>query len=177
MEANTADGYQCKSVDVHTGLITFDNGYSATHDLIIGADGIGSTVRGILGISIKKRPAESTCLHANVVTEDAVAAGFVDFSQDSALQFWGGHGELWDKIVLSPCRSGKLLSYYCFFPRDKGGAYVNHSWGGEDRSVDELLAPFPQLDAQVRGHLSLGKEIQPWRLWMQYVLLVLRRLE
>jgi salicylate hydroxylase len=44
---------------------------------------------------------------------------------------------------------------------------VNHSWGEPDRPVGELLAPYPQLDAQVRGHLALGQEIQPWRLWMQ----------
>ncbi|GIJ83166.1 hypothetical protein Asppvi_001685 [Aspergillus pseudoviridinutans] len=157
--------HKCQSIDFRTGLIEFDNGETANHDLIIGADGIGSAVRGILGIWPDKRPAESSCLHANVVTEDAIAAGLVDFSEDNALQFWGGHGEAWDKIVLSPCRGGKLLSYYCFFPREKGD-YVNHAWGGHDRSVDELLAPYPQLDAQVRGHLALGKEIQPWRLWI-----------
>lgn len=147
-------------------MIEFENGSSVNHDLIVGADGIGSAVRGVLGIRPEKRPAESSCLHANVATEDAIAAGLPDFSQDNALQFWGGHGEIWDKIVLSPCRGGKLLSYYCFFPRDKGD-YINHVWGEPDRPVEELLAPYPELDAQVRGHLALGKEIQPWRLWMQ----------
>lgn len=148
-------------------MIEFENGVVAHHDLIIGADGIGSAVRGILDISPDKRPAESSCLHANVLTKDAVAAGLLDFSKDSALQFWGGQEETWDKIVLSPCQGGKLLSYYCFFPREKGD-YINHAWGGEDRPVDELLAPYPWLDQQVRGHLALGKDIQPWRLWTQY---------
>lgn len=147
-------------------MIEFENGESVKHDLIVGADGIGSTVRGVLDIWPDKCPAESSCLHANVLAEDAIAAGLADFSKDSALQFWGGQGEHWDKIVLSPCRGGKLLSYYCFFPREKGD-YVHHTWGEEDRSVEELLAPYPQLDAQVRGHLTLGKEIQPWRLWTQ----------
>ncbi|KAJ6078758.1 hypothetical protein N7467_008511 [Penicillium canescens] len=157
--------YQCKNIDLNTGLIEFENGWSVNHDLIVGADGIGSAVRGVLGIWPERRPAESSCLHANVVTEEAIAAGLPDFSHDNALQFWGGHGEIWDKIVLSPCRGGKLLSYYCFFPREKGD-YVDHCWGEPDRPVEELLAPYPQLDAQVRGHLALGKEIQPWRLWM-----------
>ncbi|TGO08451.1 hypothetical protein BTUL_0208g00020 [Botrytis tulipae] len=156
--------YQCKSIDIHAGLIEFENGEVASHDLIIGADGIGSAVRGIIDIWPDRRPAESSCLHANVLTEDAIAAGLVDFSKDNALQFWGGQGELWDKIVLSPCRGGKLLSYYCFFPREKGD-YVNHTWGGADLSVDELLAPYPRLDPQVRGHLTFGKEIHAWRLW------------
>ncbi|QPC77751.1 hypothetical protein HYE68_008503 [Fusarium pseudograminearum] len=147
----------------------FENGRIVKHDLIVGADGIGSTVRGILEIWPKRQPADSSCLHANVSTEDAVAAGLVDFSKDQALQFWGGQGELWDKIVLSPCQGGKLISYYCFFPRDKGD-YIQHSWGGENRPVEELLAPFPKLDPQVRAHLALGKDIQPWRLWKQQMM-------
>lgn len=114
----------------------------------------------------EKRPAETSCLHANVLTEEAVSAGLTDFSQDSALQFWGGQSTGWDKIVLSPCQGGKLLSYYCFFPREQGD-FVNHTWGEKSRSVEELLKPYPTLDPQIRGHLALGKDIQPWRLWMQ----------
>jgi salicylate hydroxylase len=134
--------------------------------LIIGADGIGSAIRGMIGIHLDKRPSESSCLHGNVLTEDAIAAGLVDYSQDSALEYWGGQEGKWDKIVLSPCNGGKLLSYYCFFPRDKGD-YVNHSWGAEDRPVEELLAPYPELDPQVLAHLAISTEIQPWRLWIQ----------
>ncbi|KAL0935874.1 salicylate hydroxylase [Colletotrichum truncatum] len=157
--------HKCKDIDLSTGGIEFENGYSAKHDLIIGADGIGSAVRGLIGVRPEKRPADSSCLHANVLTEDAVKAGLVDYSQDSALEYWGGQEGKWDKIVLSPCNGGKLLSYYCFFPRDKGD-YTNQAWGVEDRPVEELLAPYPELDAQVRAHLAIGMDIQPWRLWM-----------
>ncbi|GJC80538.1 FAD-dependent urate hydroxylase [Colletotrichum liriopes] len=157
--------HKCKNIDLSAGKVEFENGYSTTHDLIIGADGIGSVVRGFIGIRPEKRPADSSCLHANILTEDAVKAGLVDYSQDSALEYWGGQEGKWDKIVLSPCNGGKLLSYYCFFPREKGD-YVNQAWGVEDRPVEELLAPFPELDKQVRAHLAIGKDIQPWRLWM-----------
>jgi salicylate hydroxylase len=139
---------------------------TAQHDLIVGADGIGSVVRGILGIHPAKKPSDSSCLHANVLTEDAVRLGLVDYSQDSALEYWGGQEGKWDKIVLSPCNGGKLLSYYCFFPRAVGD-YTSQSWGSEDRPVEELLAPYPGLDEQVRKHLGIGHEIQPWRLWVQ----------
>lgn len=153
-------------MDIAAGKVSFENGHSATHDLIIGADGIGSAVRGLIGVKPAKRPADSSCLHANVLTEDAVKAGLVDYSQDAALEYWGGQEGKWDKIVLSPCNGGKLLSYYCFFPRDKGD-YTNQAWGVEDRPVEELLAPYPELDAQVKAHLAIGMDIQPWRLWMQ----------
>lgn len=119
----------------------------------------------MLGIWPEKKPADSSCLHTNVLTEDAVKAGLVDYSQDSALEYWGGQEGKWDKIVLSPCNGGKLLSYYCFFPREQGD-YSTQTWGAEDRTVDELLKPYPQLDRHVFSHLAIGKEIQPWRLWV-----------
>lgn len=156
---------QCRDINMSTNTITFENGVTAQHDLIVGADGIGSAVRGILGIRPEKRPSDSSCLHANVTTEEAVRLGLVDYSQDSALEYWGGQEGKWDKIVLSPCNGGKLLSYYCFFPRDQGD-YSNQAWGAEDRSVEELLKPYPALDRQVFSHLAIGKEIQPWRLWV-----------
>lgn len=101
-----------------------------------------------------------------MTTEEAVKAGLVDYSQNSALEYWGGQEGKWDKIVLSPCNGGKLLSYYCFFPREKGD-YSGHTWGADDRPVEELLAPYPELDRQVLAHLGIGKEIKPWRLWVQ----------
>ncbi|KAI1615897.1 hypothetical protein EDD37DRAFT_675728 [Exophiala viscosa] len=157
--------HQCHHIDLQTGVITFRNGTSAQHDLIIGADGIGSVVRGVIGIQPDKTPSDQSCLHANIDTEEAVKAGLVDYSQDSALEYWGGQEGKWDKIVLSPCNGGKLLSYYCFFPRTMGD-YTNHTWGSEDRPVEELLKPFPNLDSQVLAHLKIGKDIQPWRLWV-----------
>ncbi|TVY35028.1 FAD-dependent urate hydroxylase [Lachnellula occidentalis] len=157
--------HACQSIELETGRITFKNGVTVTHDLIIGADGIGSVVRGMLGIHPLKKPSDSSCLHANVNTEDAVRLGLYDYSKDSALEYWGGQEGKWDKIVLSPCNDGKLLSYYCFFPREVGD-YINQTWGGEDRPVEELLAPFPDLDPLVKAHLAIGIEVRPWRLWV-----------
>ncbi|RGP59201.1 salicylate hydroxylase [Fusarium sporotrichioides] len=157
--------HKCSSIDIPNGTITFENGVTAKHDLIVGADGIGSVVRGILGIHPEKKPSDQSCLHCNVTTEEAVKAGLVDYSQNSALEYWGGQEGKWDKIVLSPCNGGKLLSYYCFFPREQGD-YTTQAWGSDSLPVEDLLKPYPQLDSQVLGHLAIGKEIQPWRLWV-----------
>ena len=155
--------HKCQSIDTNTGAITFTNGITASHDLVIGADGIGSAVRNAIGIHPEKRPADSSCLHANVNTEQAVKLGLVDYSRDSALEYWGGHHSAY-KIVLSPCNSGSLLSYYCFFPRAKGD-YAEQKWDA-DAPVEDLLAPYSDLDRQVFNHLAIGKEIRPWRLWV-----------
>jgi salicylate hydroxylase len=152
-------------VDTATGEIKFVNGVSVQHDFIIGADGVGSVVRKSIGLNPEKRPSESSCLHCNVMTEDAVRLGLLDYSLNSALEYWGGQEGKWDKIVLSPCNGGKLLSYYCFFPREMGD-YSAQTWGGDDCPVEELLSPYPNLDAQVKSHLAIGKEIRPWRLWI-----------
>ncbi|KAJ5560757.1 hypothetical protein N7535_008954 [Penicillium sp. DV-2018c] len=157
--------HRCRDIDLETSTIVFENGEVITHDLIIGADGIGSAVRKVLGIIPEKRPSDQSCLHTNVTTEDAVRLGLVDYSKNSALEYWGGQEGKWDKIVLSPCNGGKLLSYYCFFAREHGD-YSTQSWGAEDRPVEELLNPYPELDRQVFGHLQIGKEIKPWRLWV-----------
>ncbi|EXJ55323.1 salicylate hydroxylase [Cladophialophora yegresii CBS 114405] len=160
--------HPCRDIDFKTNQIIFKDGsISPPCELIVGADGIRSAVRGTIGIQPKKQPSNQSCLHANVSTEEAVKAGLVDYSQNSALEYWGGGGQegKWDKIVLSPCNGGRLLSYYCFFPREIGD-YVNQQWGGEDRPVEELLAPYPDLDPHMKAHLAIGKDIQPWRLWI-----------
>ncbi|KAI5467234.1 hypothetical protein BGZ63DRAFT_477235 [Mariannaea sp. PMI_226] len=157
--------HKCQDIDLETGVITFEDRDTVKHELIIGADGIGSVVRGIIDIHPAKKPSESSCLHANVTTEEAVKLGLVDYSKHAALEYWGGQEGKWDKIVLSPCNGGKLLSYYCFFPRAVGD-YTNQTWGADERPVEELLAPYPELDIQVRSHLAIGKEIKPWRLWV-----------
>ncbi|KAJ5889294.1 hypothetical protein N7504_010104 [Penicillium tannophilum] len=157
--------HRCSSIDLETNVIEFGNGYSAKHDLIVGADGIGSVVRGILGITPERRPSDQSCLHANVDADEAAKLGLANYSDDSALEYWGGQEGKWDKIVLSPCNGGKLLSYYCFFPREQGDN-TNQTWGAEGRPVEDLLKPYPALDRQVFNHLAIGKEIQPWRLWV-----------
>jgi salicylate hydroxylase len=155
---------KCQEIDLECGVITFTNSKTATHDVVVGADGIGSTVRRILGINPEKRPAASSCLHANVDTATAVKLGLVDYSQNSAIEYWGGH-HTHNKIVLSPCNGGRLLSYYCFFPREKGD-YATQAWDDADATTEELLSPYPDLDGQVRKHLEIGVVVRPWRLWV-----------
>ncbi|RYP14194.1 hypothetical protein DL765_006555 [Monosporascus sp. GIB2] len=161
--ANLVVNHKCSDVNMETGEITFTNGQKVKHDVVIGADGIGSAVRKIIGIQTVRRPATCTCLHANVDTEKAVKLGLIDYSKNSALEYWGGYDTHY-KIVLSPCNGGKLLSYYCFFPREAGNLEAQ-TWD-QEATVEELLAPYPDLDRNVFRHLEIGYEVRPWRLWL-----------
>ncbi|KAJ5465567.1 hypothetical protein N7530_009354 [Penicillium desertorum] len=136
--------HRCRDIDLRTSTVVFENGEVVSHDLIVGADGIGSAVRGIIGITPEKRPSDQSCLHTNVRTEDAVRLGLVNYSENSALDF---------------CRTTASSRARKETTRHKRG-------GAEDRPVEELLAPYPELDRQVFNHLKIGTEIKPWRLWV-----------
>lgn len=86
-----------------------------------------------------------------------------DYSVNSALEYWGGKDI--SKIVLSPCNNGELLSYYCFFPREKGD-FSSQNWNTAEASTKELLAPYPDLDPALREHFKIATDIRPWRLWV-----------
>lgn len=88
--------------------------------------------------------------------------GLTDLSPNSAIEFWGGAGI--DKIVFSPCRSGEIHSFYCFFPTalsDHGGEGWNYT-----ASREQLLAPFPKLDPKLRALFANSRDIKPWRLFV-----------
>ncbi|RSL55509.1 hypothetical protein CEP53_007054 [Fusarium sp. AF-6] len=77
---------------------------------------------------------------------------------ENAIEYWGGYNTHY-KIVLSPCNGGRLLSYYCFFPREASDL-AHQSWD-QAATVEELLAPYPDLDRQVFKHLEISYKMMP----------------
>ncbi|KAA8571163.1 hypothetical protein EYC84_000506 [Monilinia fructicola] len=146
----------------HSGLITFDNGLQAKHDLIVGADGIGSQVRKTLGIVPDRELSTSTCLHCIIETEDARKLGLRDLSPNSAIEFWGGQGIR--KIVFSPCREGEVHSFYCFFPTSES-LHAGEGWN-INLTVGDILRPFPDLDPELLALFKNSTDVKPWRLFV-----------
>lgn len=68
-----------------------------------------------------------------------------------------------NKIVYSPCREGEINSFYCFFPTEQS----NHATEGwrESATVEQLLAPFADLDPDLRALFANSEDIKPWRLF------------
>ena len=154
--------HRCQTIDHETGTITFTNGVIAQHDMIIGADGIGSAVRRTLDITPSRKQSTSTCYHCVIDTSEVLRLGLLDLTPNSAIEFWGGVGI--GKIVYSPCRAGEINSFYCFFPTDKSD-HAGEGWNHE-ASVEELLAPFGDLDPRLQALFRHSRDIAPWRLFM-----------
>ncbi|KAH8649720.1 hypothetical protein BGZ60DRAFT_389662 [Tricladium varicosporioides] len=154
--------HRCTEIDHEKGIVTFANGNIAQHDLVIGADGIGSQVRSTLGIVPDRKQSTSHCYHCIITTEDVKRLGLLDLTPSSAIEYWGGQGI--DKIVYSPCREGELNSFYCFFPtalsKNPGEGWNHHI------SMEELLAPFETLDPRLLALFRNSEDIKPWRLFV-----------
>ncbi|OAL23606.1 hypothetical protein AYO22_06183 [Fonsecaea multimorphosa] len=154
--------HKCKEIDHERGIVTFENGVVAQHDMIIGADGIGSAVRRALGIIPTRKQSTSTCYHCVIDASEVSRLGLLDLTANCAIEFWGGVGI--EKIVYSPCRSGEINSFYCFFPTSKSD-HASEGWNHE-ASVEELLAPFPDLDERLLALFRHARDIKPWRLFV-----------
>ena len=154
--------HKCLSIDHTNGIITFENGVNSHHDLIIGADGIGSAVRRTLGIIPTRKQSTSTCYHCVIDTSEVLRVGLLDLTPNCAIEFWGGVGI--EKIVYSPCRAGEINSFYCFFPTSKSD-HASEGWNYE-ASVEQLLAPFPDLDPRLLALFKHARDIGPWRLFV-----------
>jgi len=154
--------HKALEINHQAGVITFENGVQAKHDLIVGADGIGSTVRKTLGIIPDRKQSTSHCLHCIIATDDIQKLGLHDYSPNEAIEYWGGQGI--DKIVFSPCREGALHSFYCFFPTALA-KNPGEGWSHEV-PVKELLEPFETLDPDLLALFKNSTDIKPWRLFV-----------
>lgn len=169
--------HACASVDYDTGRVTFLNGVTATHDLIVGADSIGvssSAPRTSASINqyaltvrrpphprifLGKKRETSTSYHRIIPTSEIHRLNF-STPPRNGLEYWGGQGL--DKIIAAACRNGDIHSFYTFFP------LTNSSSAGEGWNFagtrEQLQAPFSKLDPTLRALFDHAVDIKPWNL-------------
>lgn len=149
-------------VDYETGHVKFENGSETSADLIIAADGIRTLTKPQLGITPKFRIQDSSCIRVLFDTEKVKKLGLADFSENAAIEFWGGEDKY--KIVLSPCSDKSVVSCYCFYAAHPGD--VKDGWHNEIL-VEQLLACVPDLDPKlVELFVKCGYDIKQWRLYV-----------
>lgn len=168
--AEEGGGRQCQlvvnhkavEVDYKTGTVRFENGNTVVADLIVAADGIRSLTKPQLGITPQVRNQDSSCIRVLFDTAKVQELGLADFSENQAIEFWGGKDK--NKIVLSPCSDKSVVSCYCFYaanPED-----VKDGWHNEI-SVEKLLLCVPDLDPKlVELFVKCGYDIKQWRLYV-----------
>ncbi|MFT4028367.1 MAG: NAD(P)/FAD-dependent oxidoreductase [Protaetiibacter sp.] len=87
------------------GVITFANGESAEADLIVGADGVGSTVRDSLGISLKRERSRDGITRFLVPSSRAeLQALDPDTNWDNYIDFWNLEPRVL-RVLYVPCNA------------------------------------------------------------------------
>jgi salicylate hydroxylase len=130
----------------------FDNGARAQADIMVGADGIHSTVRGSL--FGPEKPRFTGCVaYRGMVTASKIA--HLDVAE---CQIWMGPGK---HFVHYPVRAGQLVNFVCLIDRD---GWTKESWT-EPGDVSDALAAYEGWHPQVRAVISSVEETFVWGLF------------
>lgn len=160
--------YICDSVDPEKGKATFRNGKVVSADIIIGADGSRSNVRKSIGITPQITSAPQTCYRCNVMKNEVEKLG-ESWANHHAIQYWGGYPRVglsqYYKIVMSPCRSGEVLSFYCFMPTELTSHHEEGFVFKEVPPSDIIVGAYDNLDPRVVHLIKNSIERKPWRLY------------
>jgi salicylate hydroxylase len=131
----------------------FDNGARIEADILIGADGIHSTVRGLL--FGPEQPRFTGCVACRgMVAAERVA--HLDLPNES--QLWMGPGR---HFVHYFVRGAKLINFVCLIEQD---AWTKESWN-EPGDLATILTAYDGWHAQVRSLISSTDEIFIWGLF------------
>lgn len=153
--------HRAVKLDPEAGHITFENGNSATHDLVICADGIRSIMREQLGITPQVVSSQSCCYRCIIYADKVRELGLDEFLNNQAIEFWGGEGIT--KIVMSPCSDNNVISCYCFYPAAKNDQ-TEDGWN-ISTTGERLVETFPGLDERVKKIFLNAEDIKMWRLY------------
>lgn len=77
---------------------------------------------------------------------------------NEAIDFWGGFGV--EKIVMSPCSNGEVVSCHCFHPTEKNNP--EDGWS-ISTTPETLIATIPKLDPRLRTLFANAEDIKMWR--------------
>ena len=149
-------------IDADVGNITFENGETVTHEMIIAADGIRSRSRECIGITPRFEGSASCCYRCIIAAEKLRSLGLSEFITNDAIEFWGGFGI--NKVVLSACHNNEVISCYCFYPAALNG--LDKDGWNISATPQELCDTFPDLDPRIRTLFMNAEDIKMWQLYI-----------
>jgi salicylate hydroxylase len=131
----------------------FGDGGRAEADIVVGADGIHSTVRNLLFGT--EQPRFTGCVaYRGLTPAERLAA--LDLPNED--QIWMGPGK---HFVHYPVSAGRLVNFVCLIERD---AWTKESWT-EPGDVNDALAAYAGWHPQVRSIISSVQETFVWGLF------------
>src|SRR5439155_749100 len=144
-------GKRCTSVAVRgdTAVLAFADGTRSEADVVIGADGVHSTVRGAM---IEPAPAaySGICAFRGIVPADQAP----EFARRRAQTLWIGPDH---HLVHYPIAGETAINLVAFAP---AGDYTTESWSAT-ATVEEFLAEFtgwdPRLQELIQGAGTPGR--------------------
>ncbi|KAB8266421.1 hypothetical protein BDV30DRAFT_232474 [Aspergillus minisclerotigenes] len=153
--------HKATALDAEAGIIQFENGASATADLIVAADGIRSSSRNFIGITPNFTMSTSCCYRCIIGADKLRSLGLDDYISNEAIEYWGGFGI--DKIVMSPCSNGEVVSCYCFYPAEYNE--LREDGWNISATPQQLVDTFPGLDPRMKKLMLNAEDIKMWRLY------------
>jgi salicylate hydroxylase len=147
-------GMRCERLELGSGepRVHFANGTQVTADVIIGADGVHSTVRGALTQPVPAMYSGICAFRALVPAEQAP-----EFARRRAQTLWLGPGR---HLVHYPVSAGRYVNLVAFAP---AGDYMVESWTAT-ATVAEFLAEFDGWDAPLRDLIRAAGTPGRWAL-------------
>jgi salicylate hydroxylase len=138
--------------------LEFENGTREEFDLVIGADGIHSTVReSMVGSS-------DPVYSGSVVYRGVVESARLPKTWLMTHQIWMGEGK---HFMTYPVRQRKLINFVGFMPRDES---VEESWSAEG-NLDDLTTAFDGWDPELCQFIKLIERTNWWGLYDRLPLL------
>ncbi|PWY68948.1 monooxygenase [Aspergillus sclerotioniger CBS 115572] len=141
-------GRRVVSVNCEEGIVEMESGEKVYGDLIIGADGIKSVVRGcVLGREVQARTTGWSAYRMMVDMEDLVRnEGFVGVVDPRVCQTVMVVGDGRRRIIMGPARGGKVYSVVALVADEKGEVRKGTSWvtAGDRGMMLDTFGDFPE---------------------------------
>ena len=147
-------GKRCTGVGVAGArpVLRFSDGEETEADVVIGADGVHSVIRGAIATPAPATYSGLCAFRALVPARDAPA-----FARRPAHTLWIGPGH---HLVHYPVSAGRSVNLVAFAP---AGGYTTESWTAT-ATIDEFLAEFGGWDTRLTGLIEAAGTPGRWAL-------------
>ena len=151
-QANIHLGKRCARVESRNGVagISFVDGTSAEADVVVGCDGIRSTVRAYIFGGEGPHYAGTMCWRA-LAPSDALPKDY----HDRYVNQWSGEGGF---VISYYVRQGSFINFVAV--RQQPG-WTEPSWSVPS-NVDEMLAAFPNVGVKLRTMMAAATSCSKW---------------